>query len=111
MRSIQPVIYLASCSGLSFLVSFERLRAQRRHGGRSFVRWSSQESAPVPALRLIGLAQGADILVHQVADLDYLARHGVTGTDLEHMARLHTDVTQVGAVAERAQVGELIVHH
>jgi ribonuclease BN (tRNA processing enzyme) len=60
---------------------------------------------------LIDLALGADILVHQVADLRYLARHGVTGVDLELMAGLHTDVTQVGAVAERAQVGELIVHH
>ena len=26
---------------------------------------------------LIALAQGADILVHQVADLGYLERHGV----------------------------------
>ena len=60
---------------------------------------------------LIGLAKGADILVHQVADLDYLAEHGVTGADLERMAGLHTDVTQVGKVAERAQVGELILHH
>jgi ribonuclease BN (tRNA processing enzyme) len=60
---------------------------------------------------LIGLAKGADILVHQVADLDYLAEHGVTGADLERIAGLHTDVTQVGAVAERAQVGELILHH
>jgi ribonuclease BN (tRNA processing enzyme) len=60
---------------------------------------------------LIGLARSADILVHQVADLDYLARHGFTGVDLERMAGLHTDVNQVGAVAERAQVGELIMHH
>jgi len=60
---------------------------------------------------LIGLAKGAEILVHQVADLDYLAGHGVTGADLERMAGLHTDVTQVGRVAERAQVGELILHH
>jgi len=60
---------------------------------------------------LISLATGADILVHQVADLDYLAGHGLSAADLEHMAGLHTDVTQVGAVAERAQVGELILHH
>jgi ribonuclease BN (tRNA processing enzyme) len=60
---------------------------------------------------LIGLARFADILVHQVADLGYLARHGVTDADLERMAGLHTDVKQVGAVAERAQVGELIVNH
>ena len=42
---------------------------------------------------LIALAQGADILVHQVADLGYLERHGFTGAALERMAALHTDVT------------------
>jgi ribonuclease BN (tRNA processing enzyme) len=60
---------------------------------------------------LIALAQGADILVHQVADLDYLERHGITGTALERMAALHTDVTQVGGVAERAHVHELVLNH
>jgi ribonuclease BN (tRNA processing enzyme) len=60
---------------------------------------------------LIALAHGADILVHQVADLGYLERHGVTGAALERMAALHTDVTQVGGVAERAGVAELILSH
>jgi ribonuclease BN (tRNA processing enzyme) len=60
---------------------------------------------------LIALAWGADILVHQVADLAYLERHGVTGAALARMAALHTDVTQVGPVAERAGVGELILSH
>jgi ribonuclease BN (tRNA processing enzyme) len=60
---------------------------------------------------LIALAQGADILVHQVADLGYLERHGVTGADLDRMAGLHTDVTEVGRVAERAGVRELILTH
>jgi ribonuclease BN (tRNA processing enzyme) len=60
---------------------------------------------------LIALAQGADILVHQVADLGYLERHGVTGAALERMAALHTDVTEVGGVAERAHVHELILSH
>jgi len=60
---------------------------------------------------LIALAQGADILVHQVADLGYLERHGITGAALERMAALHTDVTQVGSVAERARVHELILSH
>jgi ribonuclease BN (tRNA processing enzyme) len=31
---------------------------------------------------LISLAQGADILVHQVADLDYLKRHGINDAEL-----------------------------
>ena len=60
---------------------------------------------------LIALAQGADILVHQVADLGYLERHGITGAALERMAALHTDVTEVGAVAERTGVHELILSH
>ena len=60
---------------------------------------------------LISLAQGADILVHQVADLDYLKRHGTDDAELARLAALHTDVTQVGSVAERAQVRELILSH
>jgi ribonuclease BN (tRNA processing enzyme) len=60
---------------------------------------------------LISLAQGADILVHQVADLDYLKRQGTDDAALARLAALHTDVTQVGGVAERAGVGELILSH
>ena len=60
---------------------------------------------------LIALAQGADILVHHVADLGYLKRHGWAGAALDRMAGLHTDVTEVGAVAERAGAGELILSH
>jgi ribonuclease BN (tRNA processing enzyme) len=60
---------------------------------------------------LIGLAQNADILVHSVADLGYLARHGFAGAALQRMTALHTDVNQVGGVAERCGVGELILTH
>jgi ribonuclease BN (tRNA processing enzyme) len=60
---------------------------------------------------LIALSQNADVLVHQVADLGYLQRHGLTGPELERMAGLHTDVTEVGNVAERARVHELILNH
>jgi len=60
---------------------------------------------------LIALAQGADILVHSVADLGYLERDGLAGAALARMAALHTDVTQVGSVAQRAGVGELILTH
>jgi ribonuclease BN (tRNA processing enzyme) len=60
---------------------------------------------------LIALAQGADILVHQVADLSYLRRHGMDDAELARMAALHTDVSQVGGVAERAGVRELILSH
>ena len=60
---------------------------------------------------LVAFATGADILVHCVADLGYLERHGTTGAALERMAALHTDVTQVGRVAQRARVSELILNH
>ncbi len=52
--------------------------------------------------------QGADILVRQVAGVRYLERHGFTGAALARLAALQTGVTQVGGVAERAGVGELI---
>jgi ribonuclease BN (tRNA processing enzyme) len=60
---------------------------------------------------LIALASGADILIHCVADLAYLEAHGFTGTALDRMAALHTDVNDVGRVAERAGVDELILNH
>ena len=62
-------------------------------------------------LDLIDFAQDADILVHCVADLKYLEDHGTTGVDLERMALLHTDITQVGGVTQRAHVNELILTH
>jgi len=60
---------------------------------------------------LVALAHGADILVHCVADLDYLERNGFAGAALERMAGLHTDVSEVGTVAQRAGVSELILTH
>jgi ribonuclease BN (tRNA processing enzyme) len=60
---------------------------------------------------LIALARDADILVHQVADLGYLRKQGMDHAELARMAALHTDVTEVGGVAERAGVGELILSH
>jgi ribonuclease BN (tRNA processing enzyme) len=60
---------------------------------------------------LIALAQGADILVHQVADLGYLGRHGMDAAEVERQAALQTDVSEVGGVAERAGVRELILSH
>ncbi len=60
---------------------------------------------------LIALARDADILVHQVADLDYLKRQGAGGAELARMAASLTDVTEVGGVAERARVRELVLSH
>jgi len=60
---------------------------------------------------LIALARDADLLVHQVVDLAYLERQGAGPAEIERMAASLTDVTQVGKVAERARVGELILTH
>lgn len=60
---------------------------------------------------LVTLARGADVLVHQVADFDYLEHQGLTGPTLRRMCALHTDVNEVGGVAERAGVRELILNH
>ena len=60
---------------------------------------------------LVRLARAADILVHQVVDLDYLRQHGAGEPEMARMAASLTDVTQVGGVAERAGVRELILTH
>jgi ribonuclease BN (tRNA processing enzyme) len=60
---------------------------------------------------LVALARNTDVLVHHVADLRYLAEHGFAGVALERMAELHTDVTEVGGVAERAGARHLILTH
>ena len=60
---------------------------------------------------LIALAHEADIMVHQVIDLAYFKRHGAGRAEIQRMAASLTDVTQVGNVAERAGVGELILSH
>jgi ribonuclease BN (tRNA processing enzyme) len=60
---------------------------------------------------LIALARNADVLVHQVADLGYLGRYGTDAAELERMHGLHTDVSEVGGVAERVGVRELILTH
>jgi ribonuclease BN (tRNA processing enzyme) len=60
---------------------------------------------------LVTFAEDAGILVHSVADLGYLERHGFVGDALKRMAMLHTDISEVGGVAERARVGELVLTH
>ncbi|SDH23031.1 MBL fold metallo-hydrolase [Microbacterium pygmaeum] len=60
---------------------------------------------------LVALAEGADVLVHEVVDLDFLEKHGTTGLALERMHALHTDVTEIGAVARRAGAGTLVLTH
>ncbi|MEV5551331.1 MBL fold metallo-hydrolase [Streptomyces sp. NPDC052309] len=60
---------------------------------------------------LVRLARGADILVHEVIDLDFYADSGLDDALLDHLRVSHTDVTEVGPLAERAGVGTLVLSH
>lgn len=60
---------------------------------------------------LVTLAQGADILIHEVVDIDWMRARGGSERFLEHVAQSHTDVNQVGAVAEACGVQTLILTH
>jgi ribonuclease BN (tRNA processing enzyme) len=64
-----------------------------------------------PSDAVVEHARGANVLVHEVIDLDFLERHGTSGAALAAMADLHTDVTKVGSIAQRAGVQELVLHH
>ncbi|MGW8066034.1 MBL fold metallo-hydrolase [Streptomyces ziwulingensis] len=60
---------------------------------------------------LVRLARGADILVHEVIDLDFHADSGLDDALLDHLRVSHTDVTEAGPPAERAGVGTLVLSH
>jgi ribonuclease BN (tRNA processing enzyme) len=63
----------------------------------------------------IRLAQGADILLHEVIDLDAILAtfpDGPTRDGIEvHLRESHTSYDEVGKVAELAGVGQLVLHH
>ncbi len=64
---------------------------------------------------VVRLAQGADVLVHEVFDLDRLAKrfeHLPNAAVLKaHLAQSHTPATEVGAIARRAGVRTLVLSH
>jgi ribonuclease BN (tRNA processing enzyme) len=64
-----------------------------------------------PCANVARLARGADVLVHEVMDLDTLALGGLRPAQLRHMEISHTDATRVGPIAERAGVGTLVLSH
>src|SRR5699024_2323697 len=72
----------------------------------------SGDTTESPAL--IELAQGADILVHEVLyepALDWILAR-TTGTDLrQHLLNSHTTADRVGAVAQAANVKTLVLSH
>lgn len=75
----------------------------------------SGDTAPSDAL--VELARGADVLVHEVIHPGYVlpqdpARSNTEWTALRrHLLTSHTSVHDVGAVAQRAGVGTLVLSH
>lgn len=68
--------------------------------------------------RLIKLAEGADVLIHEVMHPEYIQTfiEGRIGNVqwrkmYEHLTRSHTSVYEVGKVAQEAGVGTLILSH
>lgn len=63
----------------------------------------------------IRLAQGADLLLHEVIDLEAILAtfpDGPTRDGIEeHLRESHTPFDQVGKVAAAADVGQLVLHH
>lgn len=61
---------------------------------------------------VIRLAQGADMLVHEVIDIDFYVKFlGVDPALLGHLERSHTDVHRLGELAERSAVDRLVLNH
>jgi ribonuclease BN (tRNA processing enzyme) len=66
---------------------------------------------------LIKLARGADILVHEVIDREWVESRFEPPMDsfeqaaVNHLLSSHTTIEQVGEVAERAGVGTLVLNH
>ncbi|MFC5139111.1 MBL fold metallo-hydrolase [Actinomycetospora rhizophila] len=61
---------------------------------------------------VIRLAQGADVLVHEVINLELIERFGhVTPALMTHLQDSHTTTSQVGQVATQAGVGQLVLTH
>ncbi|MEV3860189.1 MBL fold metallo-hydrolase [Streptomyces sp. NPDC050095] len=64
-----------------------------------------------PTGNLERLARGADILVHEAMDLAVLEAAGLSPAQLQHMRTGHTDVTELGPIADRAGCATLVLSH
>ena len=65
---------------------------------------------------LIKLAKGADVLVHEVLNIDGVdaaANASSPGNDAlkRHIIEAHTSIEEVGQVAAEAKVGKLVLTH
>jgi len=57
------------------------------------------------------LAHGADVLVHEAADIDILMQAGYPQATIDHIKATHTDVKDLGQVAKEADVETLVATH
>jgi ribonuclease BN (tRNA processing enzyme) len=70
-----------------------------------------------PSKNLIELADGADVLIHEVINLDLIAGTRAASTNADdgmlrdHLTRSHTDIHDIGRVASAACVKTLVLSH
>jgi ribonuclease BN (tRNA processing enzyme) len=64
-----------------------------------------------PSENVVALARGADVLVHEVMDVDALEAGGMPPFVRDIFLKVHTDVTEVGGIAQRADVDTLLLNH
>lgn len=70
-----------------------------------------------PTDNLVTLAQGADVLVHEVISAEWVdqefphPRTPVQEAGIQHLLGAHTEAGTVGSIAERAGVGTLVLNH
>jgi ribonuclease BN (tRNA processing enzyme) len=69
----------------------------------------SGDTAPTP--NIPALAKNADVLVHEAADFAALPQVGYPQPVIDHIKTVHTDVTQLGAIAAQAGVKNLVASH
>lgn len=62
-----------------------------------------------PSENLVRLAAGADVLVHEVIDPDWIATRPPASQ--QHHLTAHTSVDELGGIAQRAGVGSVVLTH
>ncbi|MGP2439839.1 MBL fold metallo-hydrolase [Streptomyces sp. JW3] len=69
----------------------------------------SGDTGPTP--NIPRLAKGADVLVHEAADMAALPELGYPTATIDHIRAVHTDVTLLGGIAAEAGVRTLMASH
>ncbi|MBF6271591.1 MBL fold metallo-hydrolase [Nocardia farcinica] len=64
-----------------------------------------------PSQNVVTLAHGSEILVHECIDIDSYAEAGLSSDTLNHIRENHTDVNDIGKIAEESEVETLVLNH